>query len=302
MSQTDGLVVVDKPPGCTSHDVVACCRRVFGQRRVGHAGTLDPDATGVLLVGLGQATRLLQFLSGLPKCYSGEAVLGVATSTLDAAGTVTGTWDMRTVAVEDARAAAAKLTGNIMQVPPMVSAVKIGGRRLYELARQGVEVERPARPVSVYSLDLELKEHSEHGPVLGIQVECSAGTYVRTLVSDLGALLGGGAHLRALRRDRVGSFGLSEAVTLEQLAAAPRALAPIEAVRDLQRVTVDALLAEVIRHGKVLPYATLSALGASGTGPWALIDERGHLLAVYQSHHAGQAKPTVVLASSGSLA
>ena len=151
----DGLAVVDKPAGMTSHDVVARCRRLFGQKRVGHAGTLDPDATGVLLVGLGRATRLLQFQSGLPKSYRAEVVLGVATTTLDAAGEVTGRWDQRQVTLEEARRAAAGLTGTIWQVPPMVSAVKVGGRRLHQLARQGVEVERAARQVTVWRFDVE---------------------------------------------------------------------------------------------------------------------------------------------------
>ena len=151
----DGLAVVDKPAGMTSHDVVARCRRLFGQKKVGHAGTLDPDATGVLVVGLGRATRLLQFQSGLPKCYTAEVVLGVATTTLDAAGEVTGRWDQRHVTLDDARRAAAQFTGTIWQVPPMVSAVKVGGRRLHQLARQGVEVERAPRQVTVTRFSVE---------------------------------------------------------------------------------------------------------------------------------------------------
>ena len=144
-----GLVVVDKEAGWTSHDVVARCRRIFGQRRVGHAGTLDPDATGVLLVGLGRATRLMRFLTPLRKTYTTDIVLGTATSTLDASGEITGTYDMARRHARGACAApAASLTGDIDQVPPMVSAVKVGGRRLHELARQGIEVERAARPVS----------------------------------------------------------------------------------------------------------------------------------------------------------
>src|SRR5688500_17166019 len=140
--QIDGLVVVDKPAGGTSHDVVARCRKIFGQKRVGHSGTLDPDATGVLLVGLGRATRLLRFLTDLPKSYVGDLVLGTSTSTLDAAGEVTGTWDMGAVTLADVRAAALAFVGEIQQIPPMVSAVKVGGKRLHELARAGVEVER----------------------------------------------------------------------------------------------------------------------------------------------------------------
>ena len=233
MSPVDGLLVVDKPAGCTSHDVVARCRRIYGQKKVGHAGTLDPDATGVLLVGLGQATRLLQYLSGLSKRYTGEVVLGVATSTLDAEGTVTGAWDMSDVTLEAARKAALTLTGEITQVPPMVSALKVGGRRLHELARAGIEVERAARPVTVSRFEVGLAECGERsvgaagsgrpvgrggaGPVLAIDVVCSSGTYVRSLAADLGAALGGGAHLRRLRRLAVGSYRLEESVSLDAL-------------------------------------------------------------------------------------
>ncbi|HLX88911.1 MAG TPA: tRNA pseudouridine(55) synthase TruB, partial [Acidimicrobiales bacterium] len=172
-----GMVVVDKEPGWTSHDVVARCRRIFGQRRVGHAGTLDPDATGVLLVGLGRFTRMLRYLTALGKSYDGEVVLGVATSTLDASGEVVGRWDMSGVDVADAQAAAAAFTGTVLQVPPMVSARKVQGRRLHELARAGVEVEREARPVTVDRFDVEAGD--EPG-VLRVSVDCSTGTYVRT--------------------------------------------------------------------------------------------------------------------------
>src|SRR5262245_4470470 len=151
----DGLVVVDKPCGWTSHDVVAKLRKVFGQKRVGHAGTLDPDATGVLLVGLGRVTRLLRFLTALGKSYEGELLLGVETNTLDAAGEVVATHDMSGVSLDDVRGAAAAFVGDIEQVPPMVSAVKVGGRRLHELAREGVEVERQPRPVTIRRLEVE---------------------------------------------------------------------------------------------------------------------------------------------------
>jgi tRNA pseudouridine55 synthase len=312
VKQVDGLAVIDKPAGCTSHDVVARCRRIFSQRRIGHAGTLDPDATGVLLLGLGQATRLMQFLSGMPKRYSGEVVLGVATSTLDAAGEITGTWDMRTVTLEAARAAAAAtLTGEIKQVPPMVSALKVGGRRLYQLARDGVEVERAPRPVTVQRFDVEMACASGSapppagggsGPVLAIEVVCSAGTYVRTLAADLGGTLGGGAHLRNLRRLAVGNFTVDQAVSLEQLEEQPdpteAVLAPADALRDLGRAVVGTDLAAAVGHGKVLPVSVLEAAGASGPGPWAVLSEGGSLLAVYLAHGHDQAKPAVVLSGA----
>lgn len=285
-----GLVVVDKEPGWTSHDVVARTRAIFGQRRVGHAGTLDPDATGVLLVGLGRVTRLLRFLTGLRKEYTAEIVLGVETDSLDAAGEVVAQWDMSSVSLDEAREAAARLTGNIEQVPPMVSAVKIDGRRLHELARKGLEVDRPPRPVCVYRFELE--ESGEPG-VLAASVECSSGTYVRALAADLGNLLGGGAHLRRLRRTRVGSFGTDEAVPVGALG--PSSLrSPADALVDLDRVVVDPDTAVFVSRGRPLDRLPL---GATGGGPWAVVDGTGRLLAVYEHSEKHVMRPAVVLAS-----
>jgi tRNA pseudouridine55 synthase len=287
----DGVVVVDKAAGWTSHDVVAKLRGVLGTKKVGHAGTLDPDATGVLVVGVGRMTRLLRFLSDTTKAYTGEVVLGVATATLDASGEVIGTWDMHAVTTADARAAAATLTGDIMQVPPMVSAVQVGGRRLHELARQGIEVEREARPVHVSRFDVG--EPVEPG-VLLIEVECSSGTFVRTLAADLGTALGGGAHLRNLRRTRVGALTLDDARPVEAVdASAVRSMAA--SLGHLERVSVDDDVADAVRHGKVLP---ASVLGASGAGPWAVVDAGGVLLAVYEAHKGTTVKPAVVVAFS----
>jgi tRNA pseudouridine55 synthase len=285
-----GLVVVDKEAGWTSHDVVARCRRIFGQRRVGHAGTLDPDATGVLLVGLGRATRLLRFLTALPKTYTTDIVLGTATSTLDASGEVTGTFDMSRVTPESVRAAAQALTGEIEQVPPMVSAVKVGGRRLHDLARQGVEVERSARPVTVYRFDIE-PDPARPG-VYRAEVECSSGTYVRVLADDLGMALGGGAHLGNLRRTRIGSFGEGEARPIDHIDL-DAVLTPAQAMRDLDHVVVEAGVAASIRTGLPLDRVPLGALG---DGPWAMLDERGNLLAVYEATDTDRIRPAVVLA------
>ncbi|HEX7168866.1 MAG TPA: tRNA pseudouridine(55) synthase TruB [Acidimicrobiales bacterium] len=282
---THGLIVVDKPAGWTSHDVVARCRKVFGQKRVGHSGTLDPDATGVLLVGLGRATRLLRFLTDLPKRYTGTVVLGVATSTLDASGDVVGEWDMSAVTVDDARrVVAASLTGDILQVPPMVSALKVDGKRLHELARAGVEVERDPRPVTIHRFEVT------DGPrpsTLSIDVTCSSGTYVRTLAADLGVALGGGAHLADLRRTEIGSFTLADAVALED-ATPEHALAPVDALRDYPSVTVDADGARDVGHGKRL---TLDP-SAMPAGPYRVVDADGRLLAVYDGN-----RPEVVLAT-----
>jgi tRNA pseudouridine55 synthase len=285
----DGLVVVDKPAGWTSHDVVARCRRIFDQKRVGHAGTLDPGATGVLLVGLGRATRLLRFVAELPKAYEGEVVLGTETSTLDADGDVVAVHEMRDVDLAGVRAAAARLVGEIEQVPPMVSAVQVGGRRLHQLAREGIEVDRPARRVRVERFDVD---PTPDPLVFVISVACSSGTYVRVLAADLGRALGGGAHLRRLRRTAIGPFGLERARPLDRLGT-ESVLAPATAVSHLDPCSVDAELAVSVAHGRVL---TLDSLGASGAGPWAVLDARGALLAVYERRGEQQAKPSVVLA------
>jgi tRNA pseudouridine55 synthase len=290
--QVTGLVVVDKEAGWTSHDVVARCRRIFGQRRVGHAGTLDPDATGVLLVGLGRATRLMRFLTALPKTYEGEVVLGVATSTLDASGEVTGTWDMAGVGLAEVQAAAAALTGPIGQIPPMVSALKVGGKRLHALAREGIEVERSARPVVVHRF--EVFPGSTPGS-FRIEVECSSGTYIRVLAADLGTALGGGGHLRNLRRTRIGSFGLGDARLVDELTPAV-VLTPAQALRDLGQVVVAP---EVLQHvSRGLPLDRVP-LGITGDGPWGLVDETHRLLAVYEATETDRIRPSVVLVPSG---
>jgi tRNA pseudouridine55 synthase len=296
----DGIALVDKTSGWTSHDVVARARRLLGTRKVGHAGTLDPDATGLLVLGVGRATRLLRYLSDQDKAYVGEAVLGVATSTLDASGEVTGTWDMGDVPRTDVRAAARRLTETVRQVPPMVSAKKVEGRRLHELAREGVVVERKAVTVRVARFDVaELTDASGPGEprVFTIDVACSSGTYIRSLVADLGAALGGGAHLRNLRRQSVGPFGVEEAVPIEQLSS-DRLLPPLEVFRGRLPVKVDDEVAAAVRHGRVLPLEVLGAesSGDLPRGPWPVVDSAGHLLAVYVPHGPGTTRPDVVLA------
>ena len=185
-----GLAIIDKPAGVTSHDVVNQMRKLLGERRIGHAGTLDPDATGVLLVGVGYVTRLMQFLSGMDKTYEAEVVFGIETNTLDSAGEVTARHDMAGITIEQIQLAAAKLTGEILQIPPMVSAIRVDGKRLHELAREGIEIERKERPVTVHSFDVQ---PTDDPLVVRIVVNVSSGTYVRTLAADLGTLLGGGA-------------------------------------------------------------------------------------------------------------
>jgi tRNA pseudouridine55 synthase len=290
--QINGLVVVDKEAGWTSHDVVARCRRIFGQKRVGHAGTLDPDATGVLLVGLGRTTRLMRFLTALPKTYEAEVVLGTATSTLDASGEVTETWDMEDVSLSAVREAATTLTGPIDQVPPMVSALKVGGRRLHALAREGIVVERAARPVTVYRYDVM---PGMTPGVFRIEVECSSGTYVRVLAADLGAALGGGAHLRNLRRTRIGSFSTEDARLVDELTPAV-VLTPAQAMRDLDQVVVPIDAQKLVARGLPLDRVPL---GVAGDGPWGLVDDAHHLLAVYEATETDRIKPAVVVESAG---
>ncbi|HUC33435.1 MAG TPA: tRNA pseudouridine(55) synthase TruB, partial [Ilumatobacteraceae bacterium] len=255
---THGLAVVDKPAGVTSHDVVGMLRRKFGERQVGHAGTLDPDATGVLLVAVGRGTRLVRFLTDLGKTYTGEVVFGSATDTLDDSGGVTATYDMDGLELATVRDAARSLTGPIMQVPPMVSALKVDGRRLHELAREGIEVEREPRPVTVYRFEVE---PTDDPLVFAIEVQCSKGTYVRSLADDLGRLCGGGAHLRRLRRTAVGSFTVAEAAAPDAVELQPLRVA----LRDYSNVTVDEPTAAMVRQGRVLPRF-------DGDGPWAVLD------------------------------
>jgi tRNA pseudouridine55 synthase len=290
---TDGFAIVDKPPGMTSHDVVGRARKLLHERRIGHAGTLDPDATGVLLLGIGRATRLLQFLSGRDKTYEAEIVLGVETDTLDAAGVVVATHDMANTTSDAVVAAASRFVGDIEQVPPMVSAIKIGGRRLHELAREGIEVERPPRRVHVSRFDIEPLETGAGGPaVYRAEIDCSSGTYVRSLAADLGRALGGGAHLRALRRTRVGPFTIDEACPLDELTVRPM----LDAMRGTPILSIDAATEPLVRNGRVFGRDDLGA--GVGEGPFCVVSQAGDLLAVYTSHGPQRVKPVVVLVPS----
>ena len=285
-----GLCVVDKPATWTSHDVVARCRKLLGTRKVGHSGTLDPMATGVLVLGVGAATRLTTYLTGLDKVYRARIRFGAETDSLDADGTVTAHHEM-TVERDAVVAAAARLTGEIDQVPPMVSAIKIDGRRLHELAREGVEVERPARRVRVDRFELQ---PTDDPLVWDAEVACSSGTYVRVLAADLGHLLGGGAHLVALRRSSVGPFTLDDAVPLD--AVEPGTLLPAATIdRVLTSCAVDESVAVDVGHGKVMDRARLG-VPAGAAGPWAVLDGQGELLAIYVAHHGTTVKPGMVLA------
>ena len=225
MNHLAGVLNIDKAPGMTSHDVVGCVRRALREAgygksvKVGHAGTLDPDATGVLLVCLGGATRLADLLAAQGKVYQAEFRLGVTTSTEDASGEVTGERDASQVTQDQVEAALAGLTGIIEQVPPMVSAVHHEGRRLYELARQGIEVERAARTITVDRIDLLRFEAGSNCPAGEMRVECGKGTYIRTLCADMGVRLGVGGHMTKLRRLKVGVFNAAEALPVDAVSA-----------------------------------------------------------------------------------
>jgi tRNA pseudouridine55 synthase len=287
-----GVCVVDKPSGWTSHDVVGRARRLLGTRKVGHAGTLDPMATGVLVLGVGRGTRLLTFITGVAKTYEATIRFGVETDSLDADGEVTATHDMSDLDPSAVRRGARELTGDLLQVPPMVSAIKVDGRRLHQLAREGIEVERQPRPVTVSRFDVA---PTEDPLVWTASIECSSGTYVRSLAADLGRSLGGGAHLAALRRTSVGPFGLHEAHDLEHLELLPLS----EGVRHLASCRVDEDLAASVRHGRVLGAEELGLTTplVEDDGPWAVLGEDGSLLAVYERRDETRAKPAIVLAA-----
>jgi tRNA pseudouridine55 synthase len=212
----DGFLVLDKPSGRTSHDLVADVRRATKIKKVGHAGTLDPMATGIVVVAIGRCTRLIRFIQDQPKEYLATAVFGVATDSLDADGEVVEEVAMEVDLDTLREIAAAEFIGEIQQVPPMVSALKQGGKRLYELAREGIEVEREARPVMIYQLEILSAGDGDH-PLVEFRVVCGKGTYVRSLADDLARRLGGFAHLSALRRTTTGGATLADAITPDEL-------------------------------------------------------------------------------------
>ncbi len=288
----DGLIVVDKPGGMTSHDVVARVRRLARTRRVGHGGTLDPMATGVLIIGVNRATRLLTYVIGTRKRYLGTIRLGQTTITDDAEGDVTATVDASAVTDEEIRAGLAAQTGEIDQVPSLVSAIKIKGERAYKRVRDGEAVELAARRITVYALGVLAVRRSSSFVDVDVDVSCSSGTYIRAIARDLGAGLGVGGHLTALRRTAVGGFPLAEAVTLDELEQrAPDvvSLGLAEAARrafPVRHATADE--AKVLSHG-----GPLAAVGIAG--PYAVLGPAGDLLAVV-SEREGRARAEIVLA------
>lgn len=294
-----GFLPVDKPAGWTSHDVVARVRNLLKIKKVGHAGTLDPMATGLVVLGLGRATRLLRFVQSAPKEYVARAVFGVATDSLDADGAIL---ERAPMAVEQSEVeeVMARFVGTVAQIPPMVSARKVGGRRLYELAREGVEVEREARDVQIYQLDLVDFAPSDY-PEVTFRTVCSTGTYVRTLADDIAQSLGGRAHLSALRRVRNGSLHVTAASGIEDLETAvaegtiaSRVLTPAAGLPDLPLVEVGEDIAVGIRHGLSFPAGALPR-ELPDVGNVRITDGAGSLIAVYRVEN-GKALPEVVLA------
>lgn len=291
-----GLLLVDKPGGITSHDVVARARRALGTRKIGHAGTLDPMATGLLVLGVEGATRLLTFIVGLDKTYEATIRLGVATDTDDAEGRVVSATDASSVDSAAIAAGIAALTGRISQIPSTYSAIKVDGRRAYDLARAGEDVQLKAREVTVSRFEVLAERRAStasraadapmasDGPAmsgavdLDVVVDCSSGTYIRSLARDLGAALGVGGHLTALRRTRIGPFEVAGAPGVEDLADATLLSPAAAADAVLGRIDVTADEARDLRHGKRL----LGAAGRLPPMPAAAIDPDGRLVGVVE--------------------
>lgn len=279
----EGLLLIDKPGGITSHDVIDRVRRSLDTRKVGHAGTLDPMATGLLLIGVGRATRLLRFLADLDKTYEGTARLGVETDTLDADGEVTRTTELpATLTPTGIRRAMVSLEGDSMQRPPAYSAVKVRGRKLYEAARAGEVLTAAARPIRVRGFEL-VRAAGAH---VDFRVSCSSGTYVRVLLADVGTTLGCGAHLTRLRRTTIGPFDVAEATTPD----APGVPLPFErAVAHLPRIGLEPEEALAARHGRILGPAGIG-------GPYGVFSPEGRLIGVYEDEGT-KARPLVIMAS-----
>lgn len=285
--------MIDKPAGMTSHDVVARVRRIMGTRKVGHAGTLDPMATGVLVLGLERATKLLGHLALDTKAYLATLRLGASTTTDDVEGENLATADASGVTDEAIAATVAGLTGDIQQVPSAVSAVKVNGKRAYELARAGETVDLDPRPVTVSRFDVLATRRADTSVEVDVLVECSSGTYVRALARDLGEQLGVGGHLAQLRRTRVGPFGLATVRTLEQLEEQPELSLDLDAAVEtaFERIDVNAGTARSLSHGQSVP-------GAGLPGTYGMFGPDGHAAALVRDQGRA-AKPVLVITPAG---
>lgn len=296
----NGFVVIDKPAGITSHDVVSRVRRILGTRKVGHTGTLDPFATGVLPVAVNDGTKAIPFLDEGVKCYEAVMQLGVATDTLDMTGSVIRQADWRAVTREDLESVLKRFTGNLSQIPPMYSAIKQGGQPLYKLARQGQVVERTAREIEIHSLDLL----SFAPPLVAFRVVCSRGTYVRTLADDMGEMIGCGGALKELRRIASGPFVISAAVSLEGLEDAVRlgavetlAVSPYAALSHMPDIPLNDGGLALVRHGRSpeWPDTEMPAPTACVVGQLVRLTRDGTLIAVAECRSCGNDVPRIVL-------
>ena len=291
----DGILAIDKPGGMTSHDVVNRVRKIVGIKRVGHTGTLDPMATGVLVICLGQATRVVEYLTAERKEYHAGITFGVETDSQDSTGAVVRETDSGHLTRDAVERALEGFRGRIQQIPPMVSAVHHEGRRLYELARKGIEVERKPRDVEIHRLTLVSFEPGSRAQAW-LEIECSTGTYIRTLAADIGAALGVGAMMHSLRRTRVGAFMLSECITLEELQthAAEGTLAKAvhsipEALSAWPQISLDDNELTRVTHGQAIQTASLHS------GPFLLLTPSGEAAAIAEMREAGMLAPVKVL-------
>jgi tRNA pseudouridine55 synthase len=290
-----GLVIVDKPAGMTSHDVVGRCRRIFGTRRVGHAGTLDPMATGVLVIGIERATKILGLLSGASKSYAATIRLGQTTSTEDAEGQLLQQVSAEHLTESAIESAIAGLRGDIMQVPSTVSAIKVGGQRAYRLARVGQAVELTARPVRIDRFEILALRRGSDGLIdIDVAVDCSSGTYIRALARDVGDALAVGGHLTALRRTRVGRFDLDQARSLDELADHPQLSVTLDeaCLQMFPRRDLTAEEAEAAANGR-----SLTAAGIDGV--YAAHDADGRVIALLRDD--GQKTKSVVVIRPATL-
>ena len=286
-----GFLIIDKPIGITSNQVVREVKKATGVKKVGHAGTLDPMATGALVVAIGKVTRLIRFLQDQPKEYMATAEFGVATDTLDADGAILSREPME-IGLAELRSVLPRFTGDILQVPPMVSALKRDGKRLYELAREGTVVEREARPVRVDELEVISAGPGPY-PEVVFRVVCGKGTYVRSLADDLAGVFGSAAHLTALRRLRIGSLHADEGLSLDDLTDwGSHLISPVEALEDLPVVAVGDETARGVCHG--MRFVGGDITSGPSDQPYRVVDESGKLLAVY-SMVGREARPEVVL-------
>ncbi|NNV04977.1 tRNA pseudouridine(55) synthase TruB [Geobacillus sp. C56-T2] len=302
----DGVLLLHKPKGMTSHDCVASVRRLLGVKKAGHTGTLDPNVSGVLPICLGKATRIAEFLTGATKTYEGEVTLGAATTTEDADGDIIAARPIeRAIARAEIEAVLDSLTGEMEQTPPMYSAVKVGGKKLYEYARAGLEVERPVRRVTIYELKLldEREQFTGETVSFRFRVTCSKGTYVRTLAVTIGERLGYPAHMSDLVRTASGPFRLEECVTLAELArraadgTAASLIIPIErALFHLPKYQINDKVAEKVKNGALL---RLPAFFEQVDGPIVLVSPEREALALYVKHptRPGLMKPLKVFHS-----